>query len=226
MATDVKEARSAEQAEEEDLFFGQSVIIWARWSVIVAGIVLAIWTGLVANSVNQLVATTPFFFALMAMNFFLHGRYVMGSPLNRTVVIATSLVDLAVITAIVVLWPGRHGLDNQFFVLYYPVVFAFALVFPRGIESIYTALAIAVYAAACFATSSGELVGRLISQHDSSSLKVLVMRAVVIAAMGFLGNFYFRIERDRLRRAAQGGPSALEDLQAKLQPVPARRRRR
>ena len=53
----------------------------------------------------------------------LHGRYVMGSPLNRTAVVVASVVDLILITAIIVLWPGSHGLDNQFFVLYFPVVF-------------------------------------------------------------------------------------------------------
>jgi hypothetical protein len=34
--------------------------------------------------------------------------------------------------------------------------------------------------------------------------KVLVMRLIVIAAMGFLGNYYFRIQRDRLAHASKG----------------------
>jgi hypothetical protein len=34
--------------------------------------------------------------------------------------------------------------------------------------------------------------------------KILVMRLIVIAAMGFLGNYYFRIQRDRLARASKG----------------------
>jgi hypothetical protein len=29
------------------------------------------------------------------------------------------------------------------------------------------------------------------------------MRLIVIAAMGFLGNYYFRIQRDRLARASE-----------------------
>jgi len=59
----------------------------------------------------------------------------MGSPLNRTVVVAASVADLVLITGIVAFWPGAVGLNNEFFVLYYPVVFAFALVFPRAIEA-------------------------------------------------------------------------------------------
>src|SRR5438445_8599587 len=107
----VREVRTAAQADQEDVFFGQTVIMWARWSVIVAGIMLVLWT---STNVSLLTQTMPFFLVLMAVNFFLHGRYVMGSPLNRTIVTVASVIDLVLITAIVVLWPGAHGLNNQF----------------------------------------------------------------------------------------------------------------
>jgi hypothetical protein len=190
----VKEVRSAEQANLEDVFFGQTVILWARWSVIVAGIALVLWT---STDVTHLTQTVPFFLALMAMNFFLHGRYVMGAPLNRIAVMVASFIDIVLITAIVTFWPGEHGLKNQFFVLYYPVVFAFALVFTRRIEAAYTVLAIVAYVGACVLTGT-------VPFDLGSDDKVLVMRVIVIAAMGFLGNYYFRIQRDRLARAAQG----------------------
>src|SRR5437763_1407510 len=102
-APSIREARSTAQSEQEDVFFGQTVIMWARWSVIVAGIVLVLWT---STDVALLTRTIPFFLVLMAVNFFLHGRYVMGSPLNHSVVTAASVVDLLLITAIVILWPG------------------------------------------------------------------------------------------------------------------------
>ena len=194
----VREVRTTKQAEQEDLFFGQSVILWARWSVIVAGIVLVLWT---STNVALLTQTMPFFLVLMAVNFFLHGRYVMGSPLNRTAVTVASAVDLILITAIIVLWPGAHGLHNQFFVLYFPVVFAFALVFTRKIEAAYTVLAIAMYVGACLLTGS-------VPFDLGSDDKVLVMRVIVIAAMGFLGNYYFRIQRDRLARLSNSKAAA------------------
>jgi hypothetical protein len=188
------EVRTARQAEQEDVFFGQTVIMWARWSVIVAGIVLVLWT---STNVGLLTQTMPFFLVLMAVNFFLHGRYVMGSPLNRTVVTVASVIDLILITAIVVLWPGSHGLHNQFYVLYFPVVFAFALVFTRKIEVVYTGLAMLLYAGASILTGT-------VPFDLGSDDKVLVMRLIVLAAMGFLGNYYFRIQRDRLARASTG----------------------
>src|SRR5256885_4125305 len=194
----VREVRTAAQADQEDVFFGQTVIMWARWSVIVAGIMLVLWT---STNVSLLTQTMPFFLVLMAVNFFLHGRYVMGSPLNRTAVVVASIVDLILITAIIVLWPGSHGLDNQFFVLYFPVVFAFALVFTRQIEAAYTVLAMLAYTAACFLTGTVHL-------DLGNDFKLLVMRLIVIAAMGFLGNYYFRIQRDRLARASRSRTAA------------------
>jgi hypothetical protein len=193
MSSNVREVRSPKQAEQEDLFFGQTVILWARWSVIVAGIVLVLWT---STNVSLLTRTMPFFLVLMAVNFFLHGRYVMGSPLNRVAVTVASIVDLILITAILVLWPGSHGLQNQFYVLYFPVVFAFALVFTRRIEVVYTGLAMLAYAGACLLTGTVPL-------DFGSDDKVLVMRLIVIATMGFLGNYYFRIQRDRLARVSK-----------------------
>ncbi|HEX2646395.1 MAG TPA: hypothetical protein VHO95_04145 [Candidatus Dormibacteraeota bacterium] len=190
----VREVRDAKQAEQEDVFFGQTVIVWARWAVIVAGLALVLWT---STSVGLLSSTMPFFLVLMAVNFFLHGRYVMGSPLNRTAVSVASVVDLILITAIVMLWPGSHGLQNEFYVLYFPVVFAFALVFTRRIEAVYTVLAMLSYTVAC-------LVTKTVPFDLGSDDKVLVMRLIVIAAMGFLGNYYFRIQRDRLLRASKG----------------------
>ena len=192
--SNTREVRTAKQAEEEDVFFGQTVIMWARWSVIVAGIALVLWT---STNVALLTQTMPFFLVLMAVNFFLHGRFVMGSPLNRTVVTVASVIDIVLITAIVVLWPGSHGLNNQFYVLYMPVVFAFALVFTRKIEVAYTVFAIVAYADACILTGT---VPFDLGNED----KILVMRLIVIAAMGFLGNYYFRIQRDRLARASKG----------------------
>ncbi|TMD13711.1 MAG: hypothetical protein E6I27_11195 [Chloroflexi bacterium] len=201
-----REVRTAAQANQEDVFYGQTVIMWARWSVIVTGIVLVLWT---STNVSLLTQTMPFFLVLMAVNFFLHGRYVMGSPLNRVVVIVASVIDLVLITAIVVLWPGSHGLHNQFYVLYFPVVFAFALVFTRRIEAAYTVLAILLYLGACLFTGT-------VPFDLGSDDKVLVMRVIVIAAMGFLGNYYFRIQRDRLVQASRGDRSTLSEIRGGL----------
>src|SRR5438132_13523510 len=99
--------RSRSPVESEDVVYGQTVIMWARWSVIVAGIALVLWT---STNVALLTQTMPFFLVLMAVNFFLHGRFVMGSPLNRTVVTVASVIAIVLITAFVGLCPASHVL--------------------------------------------------------------------------------------------------------------------
>ena len=58
----------------EDVFFGQVVIVWARWFLIASGALL-ILTGLDEQS-NLIKGTVPIVL-LMFMNLFLHGRYLM-----------------------------------------------------------------------------------------------------------------------------------------------------
>ena len=183
--------RTADREAAEDVFFGQVVIIWARWFLIVAGAVLALWT--THDSTALAVAVLPIV-ALMAMNFYLHGRYLMERPSNRTQITAASVLDLALITALVILWHDDravgNGLANPFFIFYYPVLLAFAFVVPRRLTLLYTGLVVGIYAAAC-----------LPYLHGVVDAKVLALRLVTLAAMGGLGTFYWRIQRDR-RRAA------------------------
>src|SRR5262245_12778765 len=93
--------RSAAQEAAEDLFFGQVVIIWARWFLILTGAILTLWS---ATSVGEITAKILPIVVLMAMNFFLHGRYLMEQPANRRLIVAASVLDLLVVTATVLLW--------------------------------------------------------------------------------------------------------------------------
>ena len=95
----MNELRSTEQEAAEDIFFGQIVIIWARWFVIAGG---AIVTLLQATEISELTSATAFVVGLMAINFFVHGRYIMELPANRNMLLALSLLDLTIITGIVI----------------------------------------------------------------------------------------------------------------------------
>src|SRR2546425_10040943 len=81
--SNTREVRTVKQAEEEDVFFGQTVIMWARWSVIVAGIALVLWA---SANVAPLTQTMPVVPVLMAVDFFPPGRVLTGRPLHRTLV--------------------------------------------------------------------------------------------------------------------------------------------
>ena len=194
-----------EQEAQENLFFGQAAIIWARWFLILAGGILVLWN---ADDLTKLTLGIMPIALLMAMNFYLHGRYLMERPVGARLILLTSLLDVVVITLLVLFGePGDRGpLFSQFFVFYYPMVLAFALVMPRKIEVSYTVLACVVYGlAALVSIASHDIGGISAGVEAQGELKLLIMRIVTIAAMGGLGNYYFRIVRRRGTRQTLSG---------------------
>ena len=189
----MNETRSAAQEAAEDIFFGQVVTSWARWLIIAAGIVVVLWS---ADDAATLVAGTVPVVALMAMNFYLHGRQLSDRPANRALITFASALDLGAITVVVLIWPGQVGLQSQFFVLYYPVVLAFAFVMGPRVSVVYTMAALVAYSLASY-----------VSQPDFvtyvPAVKALVGRLITIGAMGGLGAYYWRIQRNRRRTAVR-----------------------
>ena len=105
----MQKLRTVQQEIAEDIFFGQLVSIWARWFLIFAGTILALWS--TSDETQLSLAILPVI-ALMAMNFFLHGRYIVEQPANRILIVAASVLDLAIITLIVAFLPGENGLGG------------------------------------------------------------------------------------------------------------------
>ncbi len=200
--------RSAAQEAAEDVFFGQVVIIWARWFLILAGAMLTLWT---ATTVSEITTKILLVVILMAMNFFLHGRYLMERPANRTLIMAASVLDLLIITGAILMWQGQGGLRSQFFVFYYPVLLAFAFVFPPRLAIGYTGLTLVMYVVAC-------LVADFSFVGDADSLKVLVMRLITLASVGGLATYYWRIQRER-RRVEAGLSAAAGAAGVRLSPA-------
>lgn len=180
---------------QEDLFYGQVVIIVARWFLICAGVVLSLWS---ATSVDAVMLPIGLMIVLMTMNFYLHGRYLMKQPVQAPLVYLSSAIDLVVITGIVVFWTqGRGtGLESPFFVFYYPALLAFALVFRPRISLGFAAVVVAVY---LLVVLVGSGVGDLRAQ------KTLLERVVTMAATAGLGAYYWRIQR---RLAVAAAPRA------------------
>lgn len=200
-----------DQEAREDLFFGQVVIIVARWFLIAAGIGVAVWS---ARSIADVTVPVMAMLVLTAMNFFLHGRYLMSQPVNERLVYLSSAIDLIVITFVVGFWGqgGGVGLKSSFFVFLYPTLFAFGLVFPRRIALTYAAVTILVYLAVVLLVSG---LGDLSAQKD------LATRLITLAAAGGLGTFFWRIQRDRRRAASTSRAELLEQVQAITAPVRA-----
>lgn len=188
----MQKVTSIAQEAAEDIFFGQVVMIWARWFIVATAAMVVLWG---AETAAELGGAIVLVLALMGINFFFHGRYLVERPANPALLTLAAVLDIAVITAIVGVW-DVNGLDSQYFILYYPVVFAFALVFPPRLTMVYTVLAAAAYAVASFVIDPG-FVG------EPELIKRLVMRLIILAAMGGLGTYYWRIQRNRRRDALE-----------------------
>lgn len=187
MFNQTSNSRAKEAAE--DIFFGQIVIIWARWFLIAAGAVIALWS---ATTPTQLTLAILTLMVLMGMNFFTHTRYLMGQPVNKFLLLFANLIDVAIITLLVFFWNGKTGLESDFFILYYPILLAWALVFPPTVTIIFSLITLAVYAAACMFVNP-QFVFTL------TGFEILAARLVTLGAMAGLGTYYYRRQRDSLR---------------------------
>ena len=238
----MQEVRSIPQEAAEDVFFGQVVMIWARWFLIAAGVLLTLW---VTSEAGTLAFAIMPVVALVAVNFYLHGRYLTERPANPALITVVGLVDLAIITTAVLIWPGGKGIFSPFFVLYFPVIMAFAFVMPRKATVVFTTLAVAAYVgaslfaevayppqhlypalydgakaqvvAASAVPIGAEVAPAIAAKADTEAsravrnvtllsghvrtVKGLVMRLITLVAMGALGSYYWRIQRDRRRSA-------------------------
>ena len=194
--------RGAAQEAAEDVFFGQVVVIWARWFIIAAGAVLVLWTATGATQLS--VAILPVLI-LMGMNFYIHGRYFVERPVSQPVLILTALVDVAVITLMVLFWSEQKGLDSPFFVLYYPLLLAFAFVMPRPMTVAFTSIVLAAYLGVVVTVDvlSASSMGDLFF-NDPTELKRLVLRVITLSSVGALGSYYWRMQRESMRRAIGG----------------------
>lgn len=197
----MQDVRSPAQEAAEDIFFGQLVIIVARWFLIIAAMVLILWNA--DNSADLIKGIVPVI-GLIAMNFYLHGRYLVERPANQALIMTASMLDLVIVTALVLTYaPAGVGFDSTLFVLYYPILLAFAFVFPRGQTLFYTFATLAAYALAVWVRDP-------LLVDDSTKLEILVQRLTTLAAVGLLGTYYWRIQRDRRRMAA--GTSGMPGL--------------
>ena len=192
----MREIRTVAKATAADIYFGQLVMIWARWFLIAAGVILALWN--VDDSGQAVLAIVPVV-GLVGLNFYLHGRYLAQRPANPLLITLASLLDIAVITVVVVIWSGQTGLVSPFFTLYYPVLLAFAFVMPARTTAVYTVATLAAYVGAVLIV---QLVPLDTASLDVDEVKSLVVRLITLASMGGLGAYYWRIQRSRRRPAS------------------------
>jgi hypothetical protein len=168
---------------QEDVYYGQIVCAAARWFVIAGALCLTLFQ---VHSIASMERSLIPLILMIAANFYLHARYMMGLPANAMLLKLASAADVAVITAVII------GGNSEYFIFYYPVVFAFALVFARRNALLFTAVVAVGYTALFVLLPPG-------IQFNGDE-KTLAIRLVTLFATAMLGAMYWRIQRTRTLR--------------------------
>ena len=187
--------------EPEDLMYGQSVIVSARWLLVVSGLFLALWN---PGPMSELRIQILFILLLAFANFYLQAQLLMKKPARSGVVYFASAADLAVISVMVIL--GR-GFESNVYVFYLPALLALSVAFSPA-----STLLLAGGAAAFYTFIS--LGSALFGDFD---IQVLIARLIMMSAVAVCGQIYWRIERDRRSaavKARKGLVTRLREAQA------------
>ena len=184
--------RARDRTETDDLRYSLRISVWVRWFVIIA------WLAQLHYRVNfahpAYVAHTLFTVSLLALNGYVHYRIESKRTLTWRWAAALSAMDATMITAGLAI---SGGFANTFFVLYYPALAMFAVVFTsfRLSFAVVTVVGIA-YAALSLMIEQGVDFG--IKEEKVLFTRIAVMYAVVMAV-----NLVSRFERIRRRAAVE-----------------------
>jgi hypothetical protein len=187
----------------EDLEYGQSVLVWARWILIGTGLGLSFWspTDLLMLQV-QLAAIV----ALAFGNFYLHVQLLRGHPALDNVVYAASLADICVVTALVIV---QTGFPSPVFIFYFAAVVGISVAFPTRMTAAYTTLIVGVYGVICLATATP-------ADHPA-----IFTRLLTIAAVAVCGNLFARHEAARRADAVRVHHELLDEVERTKPAAPA-----
>ena len=184
--------RARDRTETDDLRYSLRISVWVRWFVIIA------WLAQLHYRVNfahpAYVAHTLFAISLLILNGYVHYRIESKRTLTWRWAAALSAMDATMITAGLAI---SGGFANTFFVLYYPALAMFAVVFTsfRLSFAVVTVVGIA-YAALSLMIEQGVDFG--IKEEKVLFTRIAVMYAVVMAV-----NLVSRFERIRRRAAVE-----------------------
>ena len=169
----------------EDLSHGQVVIIAARWILVGAGLLLALWN---PDALGELRVQIMLILGLAAGNFFLHSQVLMKKPVSAQIAYGASAADIAVISLIVI---AAGGAPSGLYVFYFPALLGISVAFRTEVTYTLAGAAMALYGLIAVATMVG------------GGEAVLVTRLLMMGAVATCGNIYWRTERDRRRAAAE-----------------------
>lgn len=177
---------------QEELRHGARISVWIRWLVI-ASCVIEVNYGVEYGSLSH-VFNTLYSVASAPINGYIHYRLWKGKGLTWRWMLAVALADAVQISISVVI---SGGFGSSLFVVYYPALAMFAVVFTSVWLSVgWAALVAGLYVVICLVVGSG--LGSDVQNEKALLGRVLIMFAVVIGV-----NLMARFDRIRRQEAVQ-----------------------
>jgi hypothetical protein len=163
----------------EDLTYGQTVLVWARWILIGTGLLLSFWSPADLTTLQVQLAAI---IALAFGNFYLHVQLLRGQPALDNIVYAASLADIGVVTALVLV---QGGYPSPVFIFYFAAIVGISVAFPTWLTASYTMIVVSLYGIICLSTAP---VG---------GYPAVFTRLLMISAVAVCGNIFARSESRR-----------------------------
>ena len=191
-AAAVEFGRALDGMDPDDLRYSLRISVWARWFLTIAWLVQLNYRPNFADP--NYVPNTLFALLALALNGYVHYRIRSNRRVTWRWALALSLMDAGAITAGLAI---SGGFSNTFFVLYYPALAMFAVVFSSFwfsfagvtiVAALYAAISLGVEPGVDFATKEE---------------KVLFTRIAVMYAVVTVVNLVSRFERTRRREAVE-----------------------
>jgi hypothetical protein len=175
---------------------GQSVIVVARWVLVLSGLLLALWD---PGPIGQIRLHVFVLLILAVGNFYLHAQLLMRRPTLSAIAYGASAADIVVITLLVV---SQGGFASPLYIFYFPAILAFSAAFPLSRTVGFASAAVGIYTSIAIFTAASE------SDIQSAIVRMLMLTAVAVCA-----TMYRRIEDGR-RHAADTILADLTDTKA------------
>jgi len=177
---------------QEELRHGARISVWIRW-VVIASCLIEVNYGAEYGSLSH-VLNTLYSVASAPINGYIHYRLCKGKELTWRWMLAVAFADAVQISISVVI---SGGFGSSLFVVYYPALAMFAVVFASVWSSVaWTALVAGLYVVICIVVGAG--LGSDVQNEKALLSRVLIMFAVVIGV-----NLMARFDRVRRRAAVQ-----------------------
>ncbi len=185
--------REPDLTDPDDLRYSLRISVWVRWFLLIAWLLQFNYRPNFGDPVY--IPTTLFAGSLLALNGYVHYRIQSNRTVTRRWALALSVMDAVMVTAGIAI--SSSGFQNSFFVLYYPALAMFAVVFTSFRLSFAWATMVAVvYAALSLVMEPGV-------EYEMKEEKILFTRIVVMYAVVAAVNLVSRFERIRRRETAE-----------------------